>query len=48
VLRVPLKKEAVAAPVDLFTIDLAPAKDSARLKLSWGDESWSLDVKSAK
>jgi len=48
VLRVPLKKETVAAPADLFTIELAPAKDGASLKLSWGDESWSIDLKPAK
>ena len=48
VLRVPLKKEMVKAPVDVFTIDLAAAAHGANLKLSWGDESWSLDVKAAK
>ena len=47
VLRVPLKKETVTAPVDVFTIDLAPAADAAKLKLSWGDESWSIDLKKA-
>lgn len=47
VLRVPLRKETVTAPVDLFTIDLAPAQDTAKLKLSWGDESWSIDLKKA-
>jgi hypothetical protein len=48
VLRVPLKKEMVKAPVDVFTIDLSPAGAGASLKLSWGDESWSLDLKAAK
>lgn len=48
VLRAAMKKESVAAPVDLFTIDLAQAKDGARLKLSWGDESWSIDLKPAR
>ncbi len=48
VLRVPMKKEATTAPVDSFTIDLGSAKDSANLKLSWGEESWSIDVKAAK
>jgi hypothetical protein len=44
VLRSPLKKEMVKAPVDVFTVDLAPAGAGASLKLSWGDESWSLDI----
>lgn len=48
VLRAPMKKEMVKAPVDVFAIDLAPAGAAASLKLSWGDESWSLDLKSAK
>jgi hypothetical protein len=48
VLRVPMKKETVAAPVDLFTLELTPAKDAATLKVSWGDESWSIDLKPAK
>jgi hypothetical protein len=48
VLRAPLKKEMVKAPLDVFTIDLTPAGAGANLKLSWGDESWSLDLKAAK
>jgi len=48
VARAPMKKETVAAPVDMFTVDLAPSKDGASLKLSWGDESWSIDLKAAK
>jgi hypothetical protein len=48
VLRVPLKKEMVKAPVDVFTIDLAAKGGGANLKLSWGDESWSLDLSAAK
>jgi hypothetical protein len=48
VVRAPLKKEMVAAPVDVFTIDLASAGKDAKLKLSWGNESWSLDLKPAK
>ena len=47
-LRAAMTKETTAAPVDLFTIDLGSAKDSAKLKLSWGEESWSIDVKAAK
>jgi Protein of unknown function (DUF2911) len=48
VVRAPLKKEMVSAPVDVFTIDLASAGKDAKLKLSWGNESWSLDLKPAK
>jgi hypothetical protein len=48
VLRVPMKKETTAAPVDAFTIDMGSSKDTAKLKLSWGEESWSIDVKTVK
>jgi hypothetical protein len=48
ILRAAMKKETVSAPVDEFTIDLTPVKDAANLKLSWGDESWSIDLKAAK
>jgi hypothetical protein len=48
ILRQPLRKEQVKTPVDVFTINLTPAKDGATLNLAWGDESWSVDVKSAK
>jgi hypothetical protein len=48
ILRAPLKKEMVKAPVDVFTIELTPSGAGASLKLSWGDESWSLDLKAAK
>jgi DUF2911 family protein len=48
VLRVPMKKETVSAPADEFTIGLTPVSDAANLKLSWGDESWSIDLKAAK
>lgn len=48
VVRASMKKEAVGTPVDEFTIGLAPSKDGASLKASWGDESWSIDLKAAK
>lgn len=48
VLRVPMKKETVGAPVDIFTVGLTPVQDAANLKFSWGDESWSVDLKPAK
>jgi len=46
--RATMKNEAVTAPVDVFTIALDPVKDGATLKLAWGEESWSIDVKAAK
>lgn len=46
--RATMKNEAVKAPVDTFTISLDPAKDGATLRLAWGEESWSIDVKPAK
>jgi hypothetical protein len=48
VLRVPMKKQTVATPVDVFTMNLAPAASGATLKLAWGDESWAVDLKPAK
>ena len=48
VVRASMKKETVSSPVDEFTIDLTPVRDAANLKLSWGDESWSIDLKAAK
>ncbi len=48
VLRAPLKKEVATAPVDMFTIDLVPAAAGASLRVAWGDESWSIDLKPAK
>jgi hypothetical protein len=48
-LRAAMKKETTSKPVDVFTAELTPVKDDgAKLKLSWGDESWSIDVKAAK
>jgi uncharacterized protein (DUF2141 family) len=46
--RATMKNEAVKAPVDTFTISLDPAQDGATLRLAWGEESWSIDVKPAK
>jgi len=46
--RATMKNETVTAPVDVFTISLDPVKDGAMLKLAWGEESWSIDVKAAK
>ncbi len=49
VARVTLQSSAPAAAADLFTIALTPAKDGAAvLGLTWGDKSWSADVKTAK
>jgi hypothetical protein len=49
VLRAEMTKGAPpAAPVDLFTVKLAPAKDGASLSLAWGDQAWSLEIHPAK
>ncbi len=45
VARVTLKKETTAAAVDTFVVGLTPAGSGAVLKLAWGNESWSADVK---
>jgi hypothetical protein len=45
VVRIPLKQGTVSSPVDLFTMELTPARDGAILKMSWGDRSWSADLK---
>jgi hypothetical protein len=49
VLRAVMTKGApAAAPVDLFTMKLTPAKDGASLSLAWGDQSWLLEILPAK
>ncbi|MBI3931974.1 MAG: DUF2911 domain-containing protein [Acidobacteria bacterium] len=48
VLRAAMQKEAVTTPVDTFTIEMAPAKDGATMKLSWGEESWSIALQAPK
>jgi len=48
VVRAALKPTAAAPAVEAFTIDLAPAKDSAALSLAWGDKRWSVDLKAAR
>jgi hypothetical protein len=48
VARIPMKKESLSAPVDLFTIALEPEGKAGVLKMSWGDSSYSVDIKPAK
>lgn len=48
VARIPLKSAELEEPVDLFTISLTPNAYGAELKMEWGTESWSADVKAAK
>ena len=47
VARVPMTKSSGNATADLFTISLAPTGSGAQLRMAWGDQVWSLDVKSA-
>jgi hypothetical protein len=48
VVRAAMKPSPAAPLVDLFTITLNPNQDGAGLTLSWGEKSWSLDLKVAK
>ena len=43
--RVGLKQAAASAPVDQFTMALKESKDGAGLTLSWGDRTWSAELK---
>jgi Protein of unknown function (DUF2911) len=48
VARVPMKKLAVDAPADRFTVTLTPAEHGAVMTMTWGDRRWSVDLKSAR
>ncbi len=47
VVRAAMKAGRLDTAVDLFTIDLSPSKDGSTLTMSWGDQFWSVDIKSA-
>lgn len=47
VARVPLKK-GTASGVDLFTFAFNENGDGAALTISWGDQSWSVDISAAQ
>ncbi len=47
VARVPMKSGQMNPPADLFTIDLKSAGDGAVMKMSWGDRSWTVELKAA-
>jgi hypothetical protein len=48
VARMKLKKGQVNPPVDLFTIDLKPAGDGAKMMMSWGNASWTAELAPAR
>lgn len=49
VVRIPLKKSATAEPMDRFKVGFDPVKNGAsNIILTWGGESWTADVKTAK
>jgi hypothetical protein len=49
VARIPLRRVAPAEPMDRFLIGLAPFKDGASsITFTWGDQSWTADIKPAK
>ena len=45
--RAAMKKVGVETPKDQFTLTLEPSGSGATMNLSWGDRSWSLDLKPA-
>jgi len=47
VARVEMKSGQVNPPVDLFTIDLKAAGEGAVMRMSWGDRSWTVELKTA-
>jgi hypothetical protein len=47
VARIALKSSATS-PVEIYTVNLSPAKEGATLNLAWGDKSWAVDVRPAK
>jgi hypothetical protein len=49
VLRVPLKRRTPAEPMEKFLISLEPAKAGASaITFTWGDQSWTTDLKAAR
>jgi hypothetical protein len=48
VARAALRSGKAAAPTEQFQIALAPAGAGATVTLSWGDQTWSTDLKPAK
>ncbi len=47
VVRAPMTQSGSEQSVDLFTISLSPKGNAAEMKMAWGDQVWSLDMKSA-
>ena len=43
--RIPLQQGSASSPVDQFKMALTPARNGAVLTMSWGDRSWSADLK---
>jgi hypothetical protein len=48
VVRAKMKPMKAEAPADLYTMTFAPKGKDAELKLAWGNEAWSIDVRPAK
>jgi hypothetical protein len=49
VLRVPLRRATPAEPMEKFLIALEPAKAGASaITFTWGDQSWTTDIKAAR
>ncbi|MFQ5741818.1 MAG: DUF2911 domain-containing protein [Acidobacteriota bacterium] len=47
VARAPMKRVEANEPVDLFTITLNPTSRGAEMKMSWGKQTWLLDIQPA-
>jgi hypothetical protein len=48
VARATMKKVALDAPVDRFTVKLEAKGDGAVMTMSWGDRSWAIGIEPAK
>ena len=47
ILRVPLLREEIDAPVDRLSISMSGSAEGAKLRLLWGQQSWSVSVQAA-
>lgn len=47
VARIAMKTAKVDAPVEMYTVAMAPAGPGSAMTLSWGDRAWTVDIKPA-
>jgi hypothetical protein len=48
VARIPMKQSRVAGTVDLFTIKLEQTSNGAVFNMTWGNQSWNVDINPAR